>query len=162
MLSAVVVADEPMLAKSIQNYLPFKSFQVRLTGKRAEVIAEFRKTPFPDLVLLDVMPAYADGFDILLKLRHHPTLKNAPVIMLTGKTTCEAVIKGLAGGADGYITKPFEANALMRAVRQSSGCQKSSLHQSCLKTRRSTRMPSSEMHCKASQWKLPKKRSAHR
>ena len=37
--------------------------------------------------------------------------------MLTGKTTREAVIKGLASGADGYITKPFEADALMRAVR---------------------------------------------
>jgi len=116
-LSAVVVEDEPMLAKFIQSYLSFEGFQVRLAGNRAEVIAEFRKTPVPDLVLLDVMLPDADGFDILLKLRQHPALKNVPVIMLTGKATREAVIKGLAGGADGYITKPFEADALMRAVR---------------------------------------------
>jgi two-component system, OmpR family, response regulator len=116
-LSAIVVEDEPMLAKFIQSYLTFEGFQVRLAGNRAEVIAEFRKLPVADLILLDVMLPDADGFDILLRLRQHPALKNVPVIMLTGKSTREAVIKGLASGADGYITKPFEADALMRAVR---------------------------------------------
>jgi len=116
-LSAIVVDDEPMLAKFIQSYLSFEGFQVRLAGNRAEVVAEFRKLPIPDLILLDVMLPDADGFDILLRLRQHPALKNVPVIMLTGKATRESVIKGLAGGADGYITKPFEADALMHAVR---------------------------------------------
>ncbi|MBG6070391.1 MULTISPECIES: response regulator transcription factor [unclassified Polaromonas] len=116
-LTAIVVEDEPMLAKFIQSYLSFEGFQVRLAGNRVEVIAEFRKPPVPDLILLDVMLPDADGFDILLRLRQHPALKNVPVIMLTGKSTRQAVIKGLAGGADGYITKPFEADALMRAVR---------------------------------------------
>ncbi|MDP3757650.1 response regulator transcription factor, partial [Polaromonas sp.] len=108
---------EPMLAKFIQTYLSFEGFQVRLAGNRAEVVAEFRKQPVPDLILLDVMLPDADGFDILLRLRQHPALKNVPVIMLTGKATRESVIKGLASGADGYVTKPFEADALMRAVR---------------------------------------------
>jgi len=116
-LTAVVVEDDPMLAKFIQSYLSFEGFQVRLAGNRAEIIAEFRKPPVPDLILLDVMLPDADGFDILLRLRQHSALKNVPVIMLTGKATREAVIQGLAGGADGYITKPFEADALMRAVR---------------------------------------------
>lgn len=116
-LSAIVVDDEPTLAKFIQSYLSFEGFHVRLAGNRAEVIAEFRKPPIPDLILLDVMLPDADGFDILLRLRQHPALKNVPVIMLTGKATREAVIKGLASGADGYITKPFEADALMHAVR---------------------------------------------
>ena len=116
-LTAVVVEDEPMLAKFIQSYLTFEGFQVRLAGNKAEIIAAIIKPPIPDLILLDVALPDADGFDILLRLRQHPTLKNVPVIMLTGKATREAVIKGLAGGADGYITKPFDADALMRAVR---------------------------------------------
>jgi CheY-like chemotaxis protein len=116
-LTAEVVEDEPMLAKFIQSYLAFEGFDVRLAGNRAEVVAEIRKSPTPDLILLDVMLPDADGFDILLRLREHPVLKNVPVIMLTGKATREAVIKGLAGGADGYVTKPFEADALMRAIR---------------------------------------------
>ena len=117
LLTAIVVEDEPLLAKFIQSYLSFEGFAVRLAGNRAEVVAEFRKSPVPDLVLLDVMLPDANGFDILLRLRQHPALKNIAVIMLTGKATREAVIQGLAGGADGYITKPFEADALMRAVR---------------------------------------------
>lgn len=116
-LSAIVVEDEPMLAKFVQSYLSFEGLEVRLASNRAEVVAEFRKLPIPDLILLDVMLPDADGFDILLRLRQHHALKNVPVIMLTGKATRESVIKGLASGADGYITKPFEADALMRAVR---------------------------------------------
>lgn len=116
-LSAIVVDDEPMLAKFIQSYLSFEGFQVRLASNRAEVVAEFRKLPVPDLIILDVVLPDADGFDILLRLRQHPALKNVPVIMLTGKATREAVLKGLAGGADGYVTKPFEADALMHVVR---------------------------------------------
>ena len=120
-LTAIVVEDDPMLAKFIQSYLSFEGFEVRLAGNRAEVVAEFRKSPAPNVILLDVMLPDADGFDILLRLRQHPALKNVPVIMLTGKATRESVIKGLAGGADGYITKPFEADALMRAVRTVTG-----------------------------------------
>lgn len=116
-LSAIVVDDEPMLAKFIQSYLSFEGFQVRLASNRAEVVAEFRKQPVPDLIILDVVLPDADGFDILLRLRQHPALKDVPVIMLTGKATREAVLKGLAGGADGYVTKPFEADALMHVVR---------------------------------------------
>ncbi|MCJ7800299.1 MAG: response regulator, partial [Polaromonas sp.] len=115
--TAIVVEDEPMLAKFIQSYLSFEGFVVRVAGNRAEIVAEIRKPPIPDLILLDVMLPDTNGFDILLRLRQHPALKDVPVIMLTGKATREAVIKGLAGGADGYITKPFEIDALMRAVR---------------------------------------------
>ena len=116
-LLAVVVEDEPTLAKFIRSYLAFEGFQVRGAGNRAEVIAAFRTLPVPDLVLLDVMLPDADGFDILLRLRQHKILKDVPIIMLTGQATREAVIKGIAGGADGFVTKPFEAESLMRAVR---------------------------------------------
>lgn len=115
-LRALVVEDEPLLAKFVKSYLILDGFQVRLAGNRAEVVAELRKTPVPDLVLLDVMLPDADGFDILLRLRQHPALQDVPVIMLTGVATREAVIKGLAGGADGYVTKPFEVDVLMRAI----------------------------------------------
>jgi two-component system, OmpR family, response regulator len=116
-LSALIVEDELHLAKFLQHYLSFEGFNVRIAATRAEIVDELRKTPAPDLVLLDVMLPEVDGFDILLRMRQHPALKAVPVIMMTGLATREAVIKGLAGGADGYITKPFEADALLEAVR---------------------------------------------
>jgi two-component system OmpR family response regulator len=122
-LSAIIVDDEEHLAKFLHHYLTFEGFDVRIAGSRAEVVAEFRKPPIPDLVLLDVMLPDADGFDILLRIRAHPQLKDVPVIMLTAKATREAVLKGLASGADGYVTKPVETESLIQAVRTVLGSQ---------------------------------------
>jgi two-component system OmpR family response regulator len=120
-MTAVVVEDEEHLAKFLQHYLSFEGFDVRTAANRAEIMQALTTPPLPDLVLLDVVLPDADGFDILYKLRAHPAYKDVPIIMLTGKATRESVIKGLAGGADGYVTKPFEADALLDAVRTVTG-----------------------------------------
>ena len=125
-LSVVVIEDEPLLAKFLKQYLSFEGMEARVAANREEILAAFRSPPVPDLVLLDVMLPDADGFDVLLKMRQHPVLKSVPVIMLTAKATRESVLKGLAGGADGYITKPFEADALIKAVRAVMGLPKRS------------------------------------
>jgi two-component system, OmpR family, response regulator len=115
-LKAVVVEDDAQLARFVSSYLTFEGFTVLTASNRDEVLAVMRKAPVPDLVLLDVVLPDADGFQILGSLRKHAAFRNVPVIMLTGKATREAVLQGLAGGADGYITKPFETDALMDAV----------------------------------------------
>jgi CheY-like chemotaxis protein len=120
-LTVVVIEDEPVLARFIQTYLSLEGIQARLAGNRAEVSAALSTRPVPDLVLLDVMLPDADGFDILARLRQHPVLRSVPVLMLTGKATRESVIRGLAAGADGYLTKPFQAESLMRAARTCLG-----------------------------------------
>jgi two-component system OmpR family response regulator len=116
-LVAVVIEDEPVLAKFVQSYLAFEGIQARLAANRAEVSAQLSKPQVPDVVLLDVMLPDADGFDILRRIRKHRALREVPVIMLTGMATRGDVIRGMQGGADGYVTKPFEAEALMRALR---------------------------------------------
>ncbi len=120
-LDIVVVEDEPVLARFIKTYLSLDGAQVRLAGNRAEVSAELSKRPVPDLILLDVVLPDADGFDILHRVRQHALLKDVPVVMLTGKATRESVLKGIAGGADGYVTKPFLPEALVRAARTCLG-----------------------------------------
>ena len=122
-LSALVIEDDAHLAKFLQHYLTFEGFTVSVAGTRAEVIASLRQPPAPDLVLLDVVLPDIDGFDILMKMRQHPGLKDVPVIMLTAKATREAVLQGLAAGAQGYVTKPFEADALLEAVRTVMGME---------------------------------------
>jgi two-component system, OmpR family, response regulator len=116
-LTVLVVEDEPVLGRFIESYLKLCGMRVRLAGDRAGIVAGLREEPLPDLVLLDVMLPDADGFDVLLRMRQHPVLKRMPVILLTGKATRQAVIKGLLAGADGYLTKPFEPDSVMRAVR---------------------------------------------
>ena len=115
-LSVLVVEDETHLANLLKHVLANEGFDVRIAKNRDEIVAEFRRGPRPDLVLLDVMLPDADGFEVLLKMRQHPALQSIPVVMLTAKATRDAVLKGLAGGADGYITKPFEIDVLVTAV----------------------------------------------
>jgi two-component system OmpR family response regulator len=114
--TAVVVEDDSHLAGFVSSYLGFEGFTTRVAGNRQEVLDEFRKPPVPDLVLLDVVLPDINGFEVLASLRRHPAFRQVPVIMLTGKATRESVLKGMAGGADGYVTKPFEPDALMNAV----------------------------------------------
>ncbi len=116
-LGVVLVEDDEHLAKFVSSYLAFDRFTVRVAGNRAEALDELRKPPLPDLILLDVMLPDINGFEILASLRKHPAFERVPVMMITGKATREAVLKGMAWGADGYITKPFEPEALMKAVR---------------------------------------------
>lgn len=115
--SVILVEDDPHLSKLLKTFLALEGFEPRLAMKRKDVLKEFRTPPVPDLVLLDVMLPDTDGFDVLAAMRRHPVLKSVPVIMLTGKATRESVQKGLAGGADGYITKPFEVEVLMAALK---------------------------------------------
>jgi CheY-like chemotaxis protein len=115
-LSVLVIEDEQHLAGLLKHVLTGEGFEVRIARNREEIIAEIRRPPLPDLVLLDVVLPDANGFEILLKIRQHPALKSIPVVMLTAQATRDAVLKGLAGGADGYITKPFRIEVLAKAV----------------------------------------------
>jgi two-component system, OmpR family, response regulator len=122
-LSVLVIEDELHLAKLLGTYLRLEDFAARAAGNRETILAELRKPEPLDLVLLDVVLPDADGFDILASLRGHPRFKSLPVIMLTAKATREAVLRGLRCGADGYITKPFEVEVLMRAVKTVLGLE---------------------------------------
>lgn len=116
-LNVMIVEDEPQLAKLLRTIFSIEGFETRIGSNRAEIVEALRKPPVPDLVLLDVGLPDADGFEILGKLRHHSAFKSTAIVMLTGHATREAVLRGLAGGADGYVTKPFEMEVLMKAVR---------------------------------------------
>jgi two-component system OmpR family response regulator len=120
-LNVVVVEDDPQLSNFTATLLKLSGFAVRQAGNREQVVNEIRRPPRPDLILMDVVLPDADGFDILMRVRQHPVLKEVPVIMLTGKATREAVLKGITLGADGYLTKPFEPHVLLRAVRTVMG-----------------------------------------
>lgn len=71
----------------------------------------------PDLILLDVMLPDESGYDIVRKLRKRPATHDIPIIMVTAKTTEMDMIKGLDGGADDYIKKPFSIMELITRVK---------------------------------------------
>ena len=114
---AFVVEDDPDMAELVARLLAGAGFEVSVAAKRDEVVAGLRQPQLPDVVILDIMLPDVNGFDILQKLKAHPALKAVPVIMLTADAARESVMRGLAGGADGYITKPFVPAALLSGVK---------------------------------------------
>lgn len=117
----LVIDDDADLMKLIRSYFRLEGFTVREATNRAGIMAAFGQSPLPHLVLLDVNLPDASGFDILVRIRQHPLLKTLPVVMITAETTRQAVLKALQAGADGFITKPFEPDQLVSAVREVLG-----------------------------------------
>jgi two-component system OmpR family response regulator len=115
-ISVLVIEDDPDILKVLQIFLKMEGHETRTASNRNEVVAALRVTPLPDLVLLDVRLPDVNGFDILARMRQYPAMKMLPVIMLTAEATREAVLRGLVGGADGYVTKPFQIDGLLKAV----------------------------------------------
>ncbi len=115
--SVLVVEDNASLASITRKFLSLEGFVPRMAASRNEMVNELRKPPAPDLMLLDVLLPDADGFEILSRVRKHAALNRLPVIMLTAKATREDVMRGLTLGANGYVTKPFEFEALIAGIR---------------------------------------------
>lgn len=111
------IDDDVPLVRILARKLSLDGYDVRTASDRPTIVAELQKTPSPDLILLDVGLPGITGFDLLEKLRKHPKLSSLPVIMLTGHVTPEDVLHGMSSGADGYVSKPFQFDALAAAIK---------------------------------------------
>jgi CheY-like chemotaxis protein len=113
---ALVVEDDPdQLALAVLR-LTAAGYAVRTADRVKALYAELERD-MPDAIFLDIGLPDGDGFVVLSTLRAHPSYTHLPVIMLTAKTEPEDVARGLALGADGYITKPYGKNTLEYALR---------------------------------------------
>jgi two-component system, OmpR family, response regulator len=117
----LVVEDDPPMQRLVDEVLAHAGFLTRAAATRDEINEEFNRPPLPDLVLLDVSLPDADGFAILERIRNNPRIATLPVVMLTAKSDVADVARGLALGADGYVTKPFDVTVLVTAVRSVLG-----------------------------------------
>ncbi len=111
----LVVEDNEATALVIVKVLSRMGYAARVARNRAELARELGT--IPDLILLDVMLPDLNGFDVLNRLRQHPKLQHIPVLMLTSLSERKDIAKGLALGANGYITKPALPSTLIDAVQ---------------------------------------------
>jgi two-component system, OmpR family, alkaline phosphatase synthesis response regulator PhoP len=113
--SVLIVDDEPNIVLSLQFLMKKTGYEVRTAKDGEEALAEISRA-VPDLVLLDVMMPKIDGFSICRQIRANPEWKEMRIIMLTARGRDVEREKGLALGADDYITKPFSTKDAIARV----------------------------------------------
>lgn len=119
-LSVLVADDEPNIVLSLQFLMNQAGFDVRVARDGEEAIAMIEER-VPDLVLLDVMMPKKDGYEVCQTIRNNPAWKDMRIIMLTAKGREVEREKGMAMGADEYITKPFSTRYVVERVKQLLG-----------------------------------------
>lgn len=112
----LVVEDDPDQLALADLRLSAAGYMVRAVTCGKDLMEALRDYGLPDILLLDVMLPDADGFKILGQMRRNAALTLLPIVMLTAKDSVEDVRKGLALGADGYITKPYSKNILADTI----------------------------------------------
>jgi two-component system, OmpR family, alkaline phosphatase synthesis response regulator PhoP len=115
--SVLVVDDEPNIALSLEYLMKGQGFDVRV-ARDGEAALEALRDSLPDVMLLDVMLPKRDGYEVCQTVRANAAWKGVRIIMLTAKGRAIEQEKGLALGADDYITKPFSTREVIERVRQ--------------------------------------------
>ncbi len=115
----LIVDDEPNIVISLEFLMQREGFRVAVATDGEEALRQVAGFK-PDLVLLDVMMPKKDGFAVCHEIRasDNPEWKTIKIVMLTAKGRDTEVQKGLAIGADAYVTKPFATRELVAKVRQ--------------------------------------------
>ncbi len=112
----LVVDDEPNIALSLNYLMERAGYSVRIAADGEEAIEAVKEAP-PDLILLDVNMPKMNGYEVCELVRANPQWKHIPIVMLTAKGRDIEREKGLAVGADEYITKPFSTQEVVEKVR---------------------------------------------
>ena len=113
----LVVEDEDNIAIALDFLMTREGYAHDRVANGAEAMPRIRET-HPDLVLLDVMLPEVSGYEICQSVRLDPTLADVKILMMTARGSAIERRKGLAIGADGFITKPFELKELREEVRR--------------------------------------------
>ena len=113
----LIVDDEANIVISLEFLMQQAGYQVEVARTGDEALTKVEQF-CPDLVLLDVMLPGPNGFEILQQVRRNPDWATMAIIMLTAKGRDVEVTKGLALGANAYITKPFSTRDLLAEVRR--------------------------------------------
>jgi DNA-binding response OmpR family regulator len=111
----LIADDEPNIVVSLEFLMKRKGHDVKVVSDGEAVLAAVTEFA-PDVILLDVMMPRLNGYEVCQRLRENPAWDSIRIIMLTARGRDVDVTKGLAVGADAYVTKPFSTRELVDKV----------------------------------------------
>ncbi|MBI2865128.1 MAG: response regulator [Chloroflexi bacterium] len=115
--TVLVVDDSSTIRKVVETTLQKENIRVCGAPDGLSALAGVMDEN-PDLVLLDIMLAHLDGYQVCQIIRKNPDYKRLPIVMLSGKDGVFDKLKGRLAGSSGYITKPFDPKHLVRVVNR--------------------------------------------
>lgn len=114
--SVLVVEDDPEINELVGAYVQIAGYvyQSALTGTQA---VEKAQQTHPALIVLDIMLPDFDGFEVARRLKSESNTRGIPIVMLTALDRDEYRQRGKTAGAVGYLTKPFDPDRLLEAIK---------------------------------------------
>jgi two-component system alkaline phosphatase synthesis response regulator PhoP len=112
----LVIDDEAEITEIVETFLKDAGYQVMIENSSVMGI-ERAKSFKPDLILLDIMMPFMDGYEVCDELKKNKETENIPVIFLTGKDAKSDEGRSFKVGGDMYIKKPFSCDRLLEIVR---------------------------------------------
>jgi DNA-binding response OmpR family regulator len=113
----LIVDDEPSIIVPLQFLMEQNGYETGVAFSGEEAM-ETISVSHPDLILLDIMLPIIDGFEVCQRVRENPEWNDIRIILLTAMGSEANIAKGLALGADAYITKPFSNSEVIAKVRE--------------------------------------------
>lgn len=120
MKKILIVDDEPNIVMTLEYTFKKSNYEVFIARDGQEAL-DILKTNFPDVIILDIMMPMVDGFATLEQIRKDDNLQHTKVMFLSAKNKESDIEKGLALGADAYLTKPFSIKKVVEKVEELLG-----------------------------------------
>jgi DNA-binding response OmpR family regulator len=116
--TVMVVEDDEDVMYLLTFMLSREGFHVISAKDGRQACTMIHEMNPPDLVLLDIMIPFVDGFQVMKQIKETPEWQDRPVVMLTSKTQERDIVRALESGAHDYVAKPFQPEELMARVRR--------------------------------------------
>lgn len=117
MKKILIVDDEPNIVMTLEYTFKKSNYEVFIARDGQEAL-DILKTNYPDVIILDIMMPMVDGFATLEQIRKDDNLQHTKVMFLSAKNKESDIEKGLALGADAYMTKPFSIKKVVEKVEE--------------------------------------------
>jgi len=112
----LIVDDEPEMVNMLKMRFEANNYEIASANDGEEALKKVEEFT-PDLIILDLMLPKIDGYKVCTMLKQDEKYKKIPILMLTARSLHLDKVVGIECGAEGYVTKPFDAEVLLEKVR---------------------------------------------
>lgn len=116
--TAVLIEDNADVAYLLRFMLQRDGFAVNTIANGRDAQQYIAASPPPDVVILDLMLPYIDGFELLAEIRENSSWRDVPVIVVSGKVAERDIVRAIQLGANDYVTKPYKPLELSARIRR--------------------------------------------